>query len=231
MNDEMKTPDPMPTGNDPGWLRLFLILVTAITVALLLTLWLAQTWIFPNEFVPVTLNNVEQQELAHKLSRLNRLQGNIAINTGSPGSPGKVLQPEPYTEAGASREIIFTERELNGLLAQDPDLAHRFAIDLSNDLASGKLLIPLDEEFPVVGGKTLKITAGLEMAYDKGQPVVKLRGVSVWGVPIPNAWLGNLKNVDLVKEFGEEGGFWSTFEEGVAEIKIEEGQLLLRLTE
>jgi hypothetical protein len=27
-----------------------------------------------------------------------------------------------------------------------------------------------------------------------------LRGVSVWGESTPNAWLGGLKNVDLVQE-------------------------------
>jgi hypothetical protein len=28
------------------------------------------------------------------------------------------------------------------------------------------------------------------------------------GVPIPNAWLGNLKNVELAQEFSGNDGFW-----------------------
>jgi hypothetical protein len=32
-----------------------------------------------------------------------------------------------------------------------------------------------------------------------GAPIL-LQGVSVWGEQIPNAWLGALKNVDLVQE-------------------------------
>jgi len=35
------------------------------------------------------------------------------------------------------------------------------------------------------------------------------------GVPIPNAWLGGIKNIDLVKEFGADKGFWKTFSDGV----------------
>ena len=35
------------------------------------------------------------------------------------------------------------------------------------------------------------------MRYANGRPVMVLKGVSVWGVPLPNAWLGNLKNIDL----------------------------------
>ena len=120
---------------------------------------------------------------------------------------------------------------MNALLAKNTDLARKLAIDLSEDLASAKLLIPLDEELPVLGGKTLKVTAGLELSYRNQRPVVALRGVSLWGVPIPNAWLGNMKNVDLVREFGDREGFWKSFADGIDEIKVSEGQLLVRLKE
>jgi len=81
---------------------------------------------------------------------------------------------------------------LNALLAKNTDLSEKLAIDLSQDLASAKLLFPLDEEFPLLGGKTLKVTASLELAYRGERPVVALRGISLWGVPIPNAWLDNM---------------------------------------
>lgn len=79
-------------------------------------------------------------------------------------------------------------------------MAERFAIDLSDNLASAKLLLPVPPDFPLLGGNTIAINAGLELAYENGHPIVVLQGVSVWGVPIPNAWLGGLKNVDLVQE-------------------------------
>ena len=58
-----------------------------------------------------------------------------------------------------------------------------------------------------------------------------LKGVSIWGVPLPNAWLGNLKNVDLVQEFGANQGFWSAFAAGIEGITVEEGSLRIRLRE
>ena len=89
----------------------------------------------------------------------------------------------------------------------------------------------LDPDFPVLGGKTLKVTAGMEIKLSNGKPSFILKGVSVWGVPIPNAWLGNLKNTDLNKEFGEAGGFWQAINEGVEEIAVKEGKLHIKLKE
>jgi hypothetical protein len=125
----------------------------------------------------------------------------------------------------------MSERELNAVIASNPDLAKRFALDLSSNLASAKMLIPLDPGLPVMGGKTLRVNAGLELAYANERPIVKLRGVSIMGVPLPNAWLGNLKNVDLVEQFGDEPGFWRAFSDGVALIEIEDGQLHIKLKE
>jgi len=61
--------------------------------------------------------------------------------------------------------------------------------------------------------------------------VVVLQGVSVWGVPMPNAWLGGLKNIDLIEEFGAADGFWSAFADGIDDIRVEDGKLLLQLAE
>ena len=69
------------------------------------------------------------------------------------------------------------------------------------------------------------------LGYENGRPVVALKGVSLGGIPIPNAWLGNLKNRNLVKEFGSEGGFWKLFSDGVADLKVREGHILIKLKE
>ena len=117
------------------------------------------------------------------------------------------------------------------MLANNTDLAKKLAIDLSDNLASAKLLIDLDPDFPILGGKTLKITAGLELRIDQHHPRAILKGVSVWGVPLPNDWLGNLKNIDLLKEFGDAGGFWQSVERGIEEIEITQGELRVKLKE
>ena len=204
----------------------------AILLTLGITLWLGYQTLFPGEFTPVTLDAREQRILNEKLQHLEALQGTPAVKKKSPAASREpVLEPEPYSEAGASREISFSEKELNALIATNTDLASRLAIDLSNNLASAKLLVPVDASAPVLGGKTIKLTAGVEVRYADGKPVVVLKGVSVWGVPLPNAWLGGMKNIDLVQEFGREPGFWQAFAAGVEEIEVKEGKVRIRLKE
>jgi hypothetical protein len=117
------------------------------------------------------------------------------------------------------------------MVAKNTDLAQKMAIDLAENMVSIKLLIPLDPDFPMLGGKTLKVKAGAELAYRDGRPVVKLKGISLMGVPMPNAWLGGIKNIDLISEFGTDEGFWKTFADGVDSISVVEGFLKIQLKE
>ena len=71
----------------------------------------------------------------------------------------------------------------------------------------------------------------MELRLSKGRPSAILKGISVWGVPLPNAWLGNMKNTDLFKESGQAGGFWQAIGEGIEEIEVKEGKLRIKLKE
>ena len=239
MNTErLQTTPAAPERRSSGF-KILLILVAVAIVTSVITVWLTITYLFPKEFKPVKLNDREERVLKAKLALLDPTAGRAEGASGKQGNNSQVvsskrsapLTPERYNEAGASREIGLSERELNALLARNTNLAHKLAIDLSEDLASAKLLMPLDPDFPFLGGKTLRVAAGLELRYDDRNPVVMLKGVSIWGVPIPNAWLGGLKNVDLVKEFGAQRGFWHAFAAGVENIRVEEGNLSIKLKE
>ena len=216
--------------------QVFLFVILAILVTILITFFVVRTYIFPTEFKPVSLSEKEERQLNDKLAELDVLESigfdeNVDIKGNIVETEDGHLKPEKYSEAGASREITFNERELNSLLASNTDMAKRLAVDLSNDLASAKLLIPLDPDFPIMGGKTLRLNAGVQLSFANDRPVVVLKGVSVMGVPIPNAWLGNLKNVDLVHEFGADEGFWKAFAAGVELIEVADGHLRIRLKE
>jgi hypothetical protein len=89
----------------------------------------------------------------------------------------------------------------------------------------------VDEDFPIMGGKILKVRAGLELAYRNNKPIVVLKGISLMGVPIPSAWLGGLKNIDLVAEYGTTPGFWKSFADGVNNISVSDGELQIELKE
>lgn len=210
------------------------IVATAMLLTIVATLLIVKIWFFPQPFEPVVLSPAEEQRLEQKLERFEQWgRGSTAVRPAPKRTDpaGEDLQPEAYSEAGASREIRLTEREINGMIAQNADLATRMAVDFSNDLVSVKMLIPIDPDFPFFGGKILKIKAGAELAFRQGQPVVILRGISVMGVPMPNAWLGGLKNIDLVQLFGADPGFWRGFADGVAAIQVRDGSLLIILKE
>lgn len=215
--------------------KVLLIVLATVLVTLGASYWFLTTYVFAREFQPVQLNAKEERVLDGKLRSLG-FEPDQTAGAGSQPSPDEFdaqgrLKPEKYSEAGASREVSFNERELNALLARNTDLARKLAIDLSSDMVSAKLLMPMEPDFPVLGGKTLRFNAGVEMAFVDGRPSVVLKGVSVMGVPVPNAWLGGLKNIDLVAEFGGGPGFWKSFAEGVEDIHVEDGRIKVKLKE
>nr|WP_320010486.1 arginine N-succinyltransferase [uncultured Desulfobulbus sp.] len=211
--------------------KLFAIIFTAMVLALLVAFILIRNWLFPQPFTPVSLNPQEQQQLEQKLERFERASAASYSPAHAPQLSSADLQPEAYSEAGASHEILLSEREINAVVAQNSNLGQRMVVDLAQDLVSVKLLIPLDPDFPIMGGKVLKVRAGAELAYRQGRPVVILRGISVMGIPLPNAWLGGLKNIDLIETFGADPGFWKSLADGVAAIDVGEGHLRLLLRE
>lgn len=226
-------PEAPSTGGGVRWGPILLTVLITVIVTVGLTYWVLSRYVFLKEFEPVTLNAREERVLEGKLRTIGY---EPAPRAGDPAASTEFddqgyLKPEPYSELGASREVSFTERELNALLANNTDLARKLAIDLSDNLMSAKLLVPLEPDFPMLGGKTLRVNAGMELAYEAGRPIVVLKGVSVMGVPIPNAWLGNLKNVDLVGEFGTDPGFWQSFSKGVEHVQVDEGRLNIKLKE
>ena len=223
------TTDAADTNRGSSGMKIFLIVLVTMLLTVGVTLMVVKYYFFPSEFKPVQLSVKEEQVLDAKLDRLESIDSAYQPRRGSIES--SALEPEAYSEAGADRSIRFSERELNALLAKNTDLARKLAIDLSDNLMSAKLLVPVDEDFPIMGGKILKVRAGVELAYRNEKPIVILKGVSIMGVPIPNAWLGGLKNIDLVEEFGSGDGFWKAFSDGVQDIRIVEGDLQIELKE
>ena len=205
--------------------------ITLIIAGLIATGWVKYN-IYASQFTPTRLTQNEQKTLDSKLTVLQGFSGVTKSDyVKSEKASAVPLKPETYTEDGARREIRLTEKELNSLIANNPEVASSVAIDLSENLVSLKLVVPVDDDIIVFGGKTLRLNMGLILNYDNDKLVVALKGISMGGIPIPNAWLGYTKNKNLVEEFGGEGGFWSLFSEGIKNIQVQEGHLLVQLRE
>lgn len=244
------------SGKSLGCFPIIGLLLLTIVVTVGATVWVIQSQLFAKDFKPVELSQSEQLTLEQKLDALanfeetsfeeapsaefsadNSTAEQIADSIGSSGTGpdeqklSEELQPEQYSEDDSKRRIELSERELNSLLAKNTDLAEQLVVHLSQDQASIKLLIDLDPDFPFFGGKTLKVSGATALSYSNDRPVVIMQGVSVWGVPIPNAWLGGLKNIDLVREFGGGEGFWKALADGIEDIRVQDGKLLIQLAE
>lgn len=234
-------------GKSLGCLPIFGLLILTIAVTIGATVWVIQSQLFTRSFKPVELSNSEQQTLEEKLDALTSETSASSASLSAvdadtqaeqdtltfedTDTQSEELQPEVYVEDDSKRRIELTERELNALLAKNTDLGEQLVVALTDNAASLKLLINVDPDFPFIGGKTLKVSGGTELSYRNDRPVIIMKGVSVWGVPVPNAWLGDLKNIDLVQEFGSSDGFWKSVADGIEDIRIENGKLKIQLAE
>ena len=134
---------------------------------------------------------------------------------------------EPTYEKGG-KDIVLTERELNGLLNQNTALGKSVSFELATNEVHARVETDLDPNLPLVGGKHLKARARFLVNHAPGKPVLVLDDVTVWGISLPNDWLGGLKGHDLLGELlgGKDGGI-----AGVEEFKVEPGRLVIRLAE
>jgi hypothetical protein len=125
------------------------IVIAAMLATMVATLFIIKTWLFPSPFKPVVLSPVEEKRLEVKMARFEQIGSHstptVSGRTKS-SAPESELEPEAYSEEGASREIKLSEREINAMIAKNTDLASKVAIDFSNDLISLKMLIPTDPD-------------------------------------------------------------------------------------
>ena len=176
---------------------------------------------------PTVLTEPEQQKLEEKLQVLE--SGEVA--------PGTAV-PDPELKANRERDrrtVVFTEKELNGWLHHNTDLGETLYIDLEKDRIVGKLVHTFDgeqEDLPVVGGRTIRVGLGVESFMDEdGKMHLVVRSLTVGGVPVPNAWMFDLKNRDVIQEFGKEFPLLERFERGIEDFEIRDGELHVVLAE
>jgi hypothetical protein len=202
-----------------GCLHILLALIVLLLIAILGSLWWMNRNVYAKEFTPVTLKPAEQVALDAKLQQLE------AVVTAPTNTP------EAYTETGTSRRVVLSEKELNALIARDPQAAKNVAIDLADNLVSIKIITPMDADLPLFGGKTFKFNMGIALSYSNQQPNVTIRGISLGGIPLPGAWWGDIKNKNLVEAFGTQGSFWDSFARGVEYLEVKDGSFILHLKE
>jgi hypothetical protein len=132
-----------------------------------------------------------------------------------------------YEKGG--KEIILTERELNGLLNENTDFGKTVSFQLATNAIHARVETDLDPDLPVVGGRHLKARARFLVSDVPGKASFILDDLTVWGISLPNEWLAGLKGRDLLAEIL--GGGNNGKVPGVEEFKVEPGRLIIRLKE
>jgi hypothetical protein len=173
--------------------------ITAILILALGGLW----WWHNRPIRPVVLTSEEKAVVEAKVEALQK-------------------PAEPVYEKG-SKDIILTERELNGLLNQNSNLGETLRFELVTNAIHARLETDLDPDLPIFGGKRLKARARFLVGGAPGKSALVLDDLTVWGISLPNDWLCGLKGQDLLGE-ALGGGIG-----GVEEFKVERGRLFIRL--
>lgn len=180
-----------------------------VTVIVILAVILGVYWWHNRPIKPVQLSVQEKAAVEAKLDAVQK------------------APTQPTYEKGA-KEIVLTERELNGLLNANTTLGDKLKFELVEGAVHARIETDLDKDLPVVGGKRLKAQARFFVNTDSGRPKLVLDDLTVWGVSLPNDWLGGLKGQDLLGQtVGSKGGGLA----GVKEMKVESGRLVIRLAD
>ncbi|MBK1814792.1 hypothetical protein JIN84_04150 [Luteolibacter yonseiensis] len=188
----------------------------AIVLAVLLLVMGGLWWWINRPIRPVILTAQEKATVEAKVEAIQQPQA-----AATPPA-------EPKYQKG-SREIVLTERELNGLLNENTSLGKTVSFELATDAVHARVETDLDPDLPVIGGRHLKARARFFVKNAPGQSSFVLDDVTIWGVSLPNDWLGGLKGRDLLGEVL--GGGKNGKIAGVEEFKVEPGKLTIRLAE
>ena len=177
------------------------LIATVIFLAIGLTAGGAM-WYFNKKNAPVVLTSAEKQDVEQ---RIEEAQYEPGINS-----------------------IVLSEREINGLINAHTTLGEDLKIELAKGALHARVRTTLDEDFPVLGGKTVKARARFLVEADELNPSVILDDLTVYGVSVPNAWLGELKGQNLLASLT--GGVGdNAFSRGIEEVRIENGLIEIQL--
>jgi len=229
--DESAAPSPateIPPRTGSCLIRGLVIVGIVIVAVLLVVLW------YNRPIRPVVLTEPEKVVVEEKLAAMQATAEEAETlpaqdGIATPVEDGNTPPADAEFDLPGKREIAFTDRELNGLLNEHTELGEQISFQFTPGKVLARIAAPLPDDIPVIGGTTMRARASFSVDVSGPSPMLALDDFSVWGVSIPNDWLGGIKNVNLLEEaFGVEEGQGIP---GVESLTFEKGRLLIRLKE
>jgi len=215
------SPAAPPVAARSTWKKKALIVTSIIlgsaTLAAAGTAWWVKRNIYASPFSPVMLTSSEQTALDGKLEALKQ---------------SAAAEPAPVDPEIEKRTLTLTDREINAFFEQQ-GLGEQIKVSLHSGGGTATFLLPLGAEGEVGNGMTLRIGISLGAKMDDNKKfALSISDVSVGGVPMPNAWLGNMKGLNLMADHPvSEDPAFKAFVAGIRDFQIKAGQLRVVLNE
>jgi hypothetical protein len=200
------------------------VLIIIATVAI--TIWWLQRPIKPvvlsAQEKKVVDTKLQQMRSAPVAARDERTTAVPRVNPSPAPTSSRVYEP-------GGMELRLSERELNGLLNQNTDLAKTVQLELDTDAVNAYIAVPIPKDFPLVGGRMFRARGRFRLVLTKGQaPVAMLEDVSILGVSLPKEWLGGVKGKNLLADAVGQGSDAATWK-GIKSLRVVPGAIVLEL--
>ncbi len=219
-------PQPASIAPRSSWKKKALIITGIVFVTATLTIagtaiagsaWWVKRNIYASPFAPVALSATEQSALDQKLEVLKQ----------SGAAEAAPVDPEI-----AKRTLTITDREINAFLEQQ-GLGEQVKVGLHNGGGTATFLLPMSSDGVPGSGPTLRISVSLGAKMDQNKKfALSISDVSVGGVPLPNAWLGNMKGLNMLADAPiSDDPALKAFAAGIRDFSIRAGQLSVVLNE
>jgi hypothetical protein len=215
---------PAPLQNRTNWKRKLLITVCVLFGVFGLTAASATFWYQYNfhasPFKPVALTTGEQQTLDAKMAVLGGKAPAQELPVPAPSDPAKT--------------IVLNEREINGWL-KEQGLAETVKFSIRNGGIAATILAPVEQDVPMFGGHTVRLQVAFNTKLDDHRRfALSLADVSVGGISLPNAWLGNVKGINLLAQSEDgatENPLLEGFAAGIKDFQVRDGELRMVLND
>ncbi len=203
----------MPHPNHPPAIRprnkrkRTVLIAFSLVILLVTTAAVTIYWWTNRPITPITLNTTEQRALDEKM---------------------EAVQERTY-ERG-EKILVLTEREINALFHRNTGLGDKVKFELAHNAVHARVHTELDQDIPIIGGRTLKAKARFKLTDPENKPAIILDDLTVWGISLPNAWLADIKGQNLISNLGIDFSE-NKIAQGIEDISVNHGRITIRLAD
>lgn len=202
-----------------GCLTFALLLLTVVATVCITAWWIQRP------VKAVILTEQEEEVLSNKVDYMTRAN-EIRIQSAEPSVDGMMenrlqLDDEDFVR----KRVMFTEKELNAIVAKNSEFENNILITLRPNTILGATTITMPEFIPFVGGQNLRTKVKI-FAELKGQKLdIRVQNISLGGIPLRNSWTGSIIGKNLVDLFADDDQM-KALVDGIEEFEIRDGELV-----